>query len=98
MLVLSVLNNGEMYGYQIIKELETLSDSTFKLNEGTLYPILHSLENEKYLESKWEDTDSMRKRKYYRITKKGEEELRERTAEWKVFSFAVGKVLEGKNA
>ncbi len=96
MLVLSVLERREMYGYQIIKELETLSDGTFSLNEGTLYPILHALEEEKLLEARWEDTPSARKRRYYRVTDKGLKELAGKKAEWQIFSSAVDKVLVGR--
>ena len=63
-LVLSVISRKPMYGYQIIREIEQLSDSVFHLNEGTLYPILQSLEEENYLDCYWEDSESGRKRKY----------------------------------
>lgn len=93
MLVLSVVSKREMYGYQIIKELEVMSDGTFSMNEGTLYPILHAFETEKFLESYWEDTDSARKRKYYKITDKGIKELQRRKEEWTEYSYAVNKVI-----
>lgn len=95
MLVLSVIENGEKYGYQIIKELERLSDATFSMNEGTLYPVLHALEKENFLEARWEETESARKRKYYRITEKGARELAAKKREWGAFSAAVDKVLGG---
>ena len=72
MLVLGVLEEKEMYGYQIIKELEQRSETVFSLKEGTLYPILHVLEQDGFLEAYWEDTSSARKRRFYRITKKRE--------------------------
>lgn len=68
-MVLSVLKSEDMYGYKIIKTLETRSDNVFSLKEGTLYPILHSMEKERILESYW-DTSSGRKKKYYHITKR----------------------------
>ena len=72
LLVLSVISRGEMYGYQIIKTVEMMSDNVFQMNEGTLYPILHSLEKEGFLTSRWcESEENGRKRKYYKITKKG---------------------------
>ena len=95
MLVLSVLSGGAMYGYQIIKELGAASEDAFSLNEGTLYPILHALEEEKYLEAYWEKSASARKRRYYRITERGIKELERQKTEWKEFSAAVGKVLGG---
>ena len=92
MLVLSVLAKEDLYGYKIVRELEQRSESVFSMNEGTLYPVLHALEAERFLESYWEEVDG-RKRKYYRITKKGRKRLAEQTEEWQVFSNAVGRVL-----
>lgn len=57
MLVLSVLSEKEMYGYQIIQELQVRSDNVFSLKEGTLYPLLHSMEKSKFLETFWEQTE-----------------------------------------
>ncbi|MBE6770812.1 MAG: PadR family transcriptional regulator [Ruminococcaceae bacterium] len=94
LLVLSVISKRDMYGYQIIKNIEIASETVFSLNEGTLYPILHSLEAEKCLESYWCEAEG-RKRKYYKITDKGLKVLEGKEKEWKVFSTAVGKVLGG---
>lgn len=91
-LVLSVLADEDMYGYKIIKELEARSEKVFCLKEGTLYPILHSLEDAGYLESYWVDMES-KKRKYYHITRKGKSMLKEKKEEFQVYSNAVGKVL-----
>lgn len=97
MLVLSVISRGEMYGYQIIKTVELMSNNVFQMNEGTLYPILHSLEMEKYLTSRWvESEENGRKRKYYKITEKGLRELAVQKQEWEKYSTAVGKVLNSK--
>ncbi len=91
-LVLSVLENNDLYGYRIIRELEIRSENCFEMSEGTLYPILHALEKEKYLEAYWKEIDG-RKRKYYHITKKGIKQLKEKKEEWKSFSSSVNKVL-----
>lgn len=93
MLVMSVLKGKDLYGYKIIKELELRSESVFELKEGTLYPILHALEEEGFLEGYWEEFDG-RKRKYYHLTRKGEKQLNEKQQEWKLFSKSVDKVLE----
>lgn len=95
MLVLGVLDGSEMYGYQIIKELERRSENVFSMKEGTLYPILHSLESEGYVTAYWEETESARKRKYYRITDKGRREFIRQREEFEVYTDAVGKVLGG---
>ncbi len=92
LLVLSVLKGRDLYGYMIIKELEDRSEKAFELKEGTLYPILHALEKEGFLESYWEEYDN-RKRKYYHLTRKGEKALREKKEEWKFYSDTVDRVL-----
>lgn len=91
-LILSVLEKHDLYGYKIIRELELRSENAFEMSEGTLYPILHALEKEKYLESYWNEVDG-RNRKYYHITKKGLSQLQEKKEEWKSFSTSVNKVL-----
>ena len=94
-LILKLLDSQDMYGYQIIEELARRSDNTFQLKAGTLYPLLHGLEKKGLLESYEENADSARIRKYYRLTKKGKKHLKEKTNEWKEYSSAVSKILEG---
>ncbi|RXI37964.1 PadR family transcriptional regulator [Clostridium tetani] len=92
-LILSLIKEEPMYGYQIIKELEKKSTGVFLLKEGTLYPILHGLEEKKVVESFWHKGDNGRKRKYYRLTKRGEEYFKEKQKEWDFFKNAVDNVL-----
>ncbi|MBP3629756.1 MAG: helix-turn-helix transcriptional regulator [Anaerotignum sp.] len=94
-LILKLLDGQDMYGYQIIEELARRSDNTFQLKAGTLYPLLHGLEKKGLLESYEQNADSARIRKYYHLTNKGRKFLKEKTAEWKEYSSAVSKVLEG---
>ncbi|WP_458397948.1 PadR family transcriptional regulator [Anaerotignum sp.] len=94
-LILKLLDGQDMYGYQIIEELARRSDNTFQLKAGTLYPLLHGLEKRGLLESYEQNADSARIRKYYHLTNKGRKFLKEKTAEWKEYSSAVSKVLEG---
>ena len=94
LLVLSVLESEDLYGYMIIKRIAEKSDMTFNFKEGTLYPILHNFEQSGYLESYWTQ-DSGRNRKYYHITKKGLKALNEAKNEWSAYSDAVGKVIFG---
>lgn len=91
-LVLSVIASEDMYGYKIVKELEARSENVFSLKEGTLYPVLHSLEQNGYVQSYWVEVDN-KKRKYYHITRKGKNALKQKKEEWKEYSSAVGKVL-----
>ena len=94
MLVLSLLENENMYGYQMIKELSTKSKELFELKEGTLYPILHALEQKNYIISYWDETGA-KKRKYYSITKDGKKHLKEKKKEWECFSNGINEVLGG---
>jgi len=94
-LVLKLLARKDMYGYEITKEIKEKSSNVFNMSEGNLYPILHSLEIDGIVESYWEDTTSLRKRKYYRITERGKSILEEKEKEWKLFKDAVDNVLGG---
>ena len=94
-LILNALKKEPMYGYGMIKEIENKSGGVFLFNEGTLYPILHDLEKNKFIESFW-DSENGRRRKYYKITKKGLTELSNRENEWEVFSKTMNLVLGGQ--
>lgn len=93
MLILSVLEKEELYGYMIIKRIAERSDNTFMFKEGTLYPILHNFEANGYVKSYITEVEG-RKRKYYKITKKGLKQLRDVKEEWNVYSRAVRKVID----
>lgn len=95
MLVLSLLEEKTMYGYEIIKKIDEKSNGIFEFKEGTLYPLLHGLESDGYLESYWDKGDGNRKRKYYFITPKGRKHTKAKKEEWIVFSQAMGKVIGG---
>ncbi len=92
-LILSILNRKDMYGYEMIKEIDVRSKGIFSFKEGTLYPILHTLENANYIEAYWDDSNGARKRKYYKITDSGKKILLEKESEWKLFSETVNSVL-----
>lgn len=95
MLVLALLKQGEMYGYQIIEELDRRSEHVFQMKEGTLYPILHALEKDKCLSSYQQEAPTGRVRKYYRLTRKGKKLLDDKRAEWAAFHQGVDSVLSG---
>lgn len=92
-LVLRALSLRSMYGYEIVKEIEQVSAEAFSLKEGTIYPVLHRLEQDGHLESFWEDGDGNRKRRYYRITEAGRACLARKSGEWNRFRDAMDKVL-----
>ena len=95
LLVLSLLAEGEKYGYQMIAELARRSDNTFQLKEGTLYPILHALEKEGRVKSFRREAENGRERKYYRITPTGLALLQDKAEEWRLFSEKVNAVVQG---
>ena len=92
-LVLKLLDQEPMYGYQIIKKLETQSEGVFRFQEGTLYPVLHSMESQGWVDAFWEGNEGGRRRKYYRLTDAGHAQLQEKQQEWNLFSSAVNRVL-----
>ena len=93
LLVLSLLEGGDMYGYQMIVELSRRSDHTFEMKEGTLYPVLHGLERDGAVEAYQQEAPTGRMRKYYRLTRRGAAVLREEAAAWQTYSGAVNAVL-----
>ena len=93
-LLLSLVAERPMYGYQIIKELEKRTDSYFQFKEGTLYPALHRLENAGLVYAKWETLPTGQDRRYYFITPKGRQVLAEMLSTWQDFSRAVDLVIQ----
>ena len=92
MLLLKLLSEKDMYGYEIIETLRGRSQNVFEMKAGTLYPLLHSLEEKKLL-SVYEREVSGKVRKYYRITKEGKKNLVQRQEEWQRYTQAVADVM-----
>lgn len=97
LLILSLLHEKDRYGYDIIKELEIRSDNTFLFKEGTLYPVLHKLENKGYVKSYLWKGETGRERKYYKITENGKKQLNEEVKKWDAFSTSINKVIGGES-
>ncbi|MDD3346876.1 PadR family transcriptional regulator [Oscillibacter sp.] len=95
MLLLKLLEEKDMYGYQMIEQLRRRSDHTFDLKAGTLYPLLHALEEKGFITSWVEETDSNRPRKYYHLSASGKEQLLAKKEEWEAYTGAVNRVLRG---
>ena len=93
MLVLSLLKDGDKYGYEMVQELKRRSDNVFALKEGTLYPLLHALEKAGEVQSYDKTAPTGRERRYYRLTEKGAGRLEEKVSQWRVFSDSVNTVL-----
>ena len=95
MLILKLLEQQDMYGYQIIKELEKRSERVFTLKEGTLYPLLHALEQEGAVICEQRTAENGRGRNYYILTDNGRRLLNEKLKEWDSFQTAVNQVIGG---
>lgn len=92
MLILRLLEEKDMYGYEMIETLRGRSNNVFELKAGSLYPLLHSLEEKNYVTS-YEDDSSGKTRKYYHLSGVGKRFLKEKKEEWEVYSTAVSSVL-----
>jgi PadR family transcriptional regulator, regulatory protein PadR len=91
LLVLAVIGEGELYGYQIAQRIRERSGGAFAPSEGSLYPALHALEAEGALEATWRPSDRGPRRRYYRLTTKGAGLLAAREREWASFVGVVGR-------
>ena len=92
MLLLRLLAENDMYGYEMIETLREKSQNVFELKAGTLYPLLHGMEDKKYL-TVYEKEVGGKVRKYYSITKEGRKLLETKKAEWMEYQSAVTSVL-----
>lgn len=96
LILLQLLAEKDMYGYEIVKEMEKRSDFVLQVKEGTLYPALHRLEKQQYIEAYWREPEKGPARKYYRITESGKEILEKKTNEWQSFVRVIDKVIGKK--
>lgn len=93
MLVLRLLEEGDLYGYQMIERLRERSNHVFELKAGTLYPLLHGMEEKGFLTS-YEQEEGGKVRKYYHLTREGKKALKEKEEEWNTYRSAVEHVLQ----
>lgn len=94
-LVLSVLGDGELYGYQIAERIRERSGAFLAPSEGSLYPALHRLEQDGVVVAEWRASDRGPRRRYYRLTPSGKERLASARAEWEAFTGVVRAVASG---
>jgi PadR family transcriptional regulator, regulatory protein PadR len=85
-LVLSILSEGESYGYALIQEVKRLSADKIEWTDGMLYPVLHRMEREGWISSRWAEAENGRKRKYYAIKKDGRKALEQQREQWGAIS------------
>lgn len=93
MLMLRLLEEGDLYGYQMIERLRERSNYVFELKAGTLYPLLHGMEEKGFLTS-YEQEEGGKVRKYYHLTRDGKKVLKEKEEEWNTYRSAVEHVLQ----
>lgn len=94
-MILRLLADESMYGYQMVKELQARSDGYFELEQGTLYPALHRLEKDGLIRSEWQVVAEGPSRKYYHLTEPGRIALEENISRWQDFSRSLLKILGG---
>jgi transcriptional regulator len=93
LLVLQTLRAGPMHGWAVAQRIEERSESLLQINQGSLYPALHRLEERGLIEAEWGASDNNRRARYYRLTAAGRRQLGQETASWEAFVRAVSLVL-----
>jgi PadR family transcriptional regulator, regulatory protein PadR len=94
-LILGLLSERPMYGYEMLRVAERRSARAFELKEGSLYPALHKMQREGLLTSEWSNPESGRQRKYYELTAKGRRRSQSKRAQWEDITAALRLILSG---
>ena len=94
LMVLRVLETGENHGWGISQRIQQISQDVLRINQGSLYPALHRLEAQGWIDAEWGSSDNNRRAKYYRLTRAGRRQLADETKNWARISEAIGRVLE----
>jgi PadR family transcriptional regulator, regulatory protein PadR len=93
LLILKVIALGPIHGYAIAQRIQQISREVLQVQQGSLYPALHRLENKGFLAADWKETETGREAKYYRLTAKGRSHLNSETANWKRLATAIGLIV-----
>jgi PadR family transcriptional regulator, regulatory protein PadR len=93
-LILKTLVPGAMHGWGIAQRIQQVSQDVLRVNQGSLYPALHRLEEEGWIAAEWGSSENNRKAKFYRLTRTGQRQLEAETENWKRLAEAVGRVLQ----
>lgn len=94
LIILRILNGGPNHGFAIARRIELVSEDVIRAEEGSLYPALHRMELEGWIESEWGVTEKNRKARYYKLTSSGRKQLRLERARWSAISGAMTAILE----
>ena len=93
LLILKTLAQGAMHGWGISQRIQAVSDDVLQVNQGSLYPALHRLEQQGLLASEWGASENNRQAKYYELTREGRRQLAEETRNWERLAGAVARIL-----
>lgn len=94
LLILRVVAPGPVHGYAIAQRIQLISNQVLQIQQGSLYPALHRLENKKFLVAEWGSTETNREAKFYRLTAKGRTQLKTETENWKQLTEVVAMILQ----
>ena len=97
MLILKTLALGPMHGWGISQRIAQISEDVLQVYQGSLYPALQRLETAGWIDSEWGASDNNRQARFYRLTKKGQKQLRHETANWERMTGAVAKILSAES-
>jgi transcriptional regulator len=96
LLILRTLAKGPMHGWGISLQIQQISQDVLQINQGSLYPALHRLEQQGLIEAEWGNSENNRQAKFYQLTRDGRKQLTEETRNWERLSLAVARVLAGE--
>ena len=94
MLILKALTRGPMHGYAVVRWIQQITDDTLRVEEGSLYPALHRLEERRWISSSWCASENNRKAKYYKLTARGRKQLAAELSGWQRLTEAITKVMQ----
>ena len=97
-LVLSILREGESYGYALIQQVKQMSGEKIQWTDGMLYPVLHRMEEQGLIQSRWGESETGRKRKYYSIKKQGKQALEKQRQQWDTVSSVLARLWKEQYA
>jgi PadR family transcriptional regulator len=96
MLILKSLMAGELHGLGVSRRIHQLTNGTFEVKPGSLFPALHRMEQEGWIQAFWGDSENNRRAKYYRLTRAGKKQLEIETERWGRISWAIAQALDAK--
>jgi PadR family transcriptional regulator, regulatory protein PadR len=94
LIILRTLSLGPMHGWGISLRIQQISEDVLRVNQGSLYPALHRLEQQGWIQAEWGVSENNRQARFYSLTKKGRRQLEDETANWARFAGAVARILE----